>query len=52
MLLAEYALGSESDLIPDVQALSGPTRLPPDPFLGLGVRTRLRWYHWRSRAEW
>jgi glycine/D-amino acid oxidase-like deaminating enzyme len=51
-LLAEYALGSESDLIPDVQAVSGPTRLPPDPFLGLGVRTRLRWYHWRSRAEW
>ena len=51
-LLAEYALGSESDLIGDVQALSSPKRLPPEPFLGLGVRARLRWYHWRSRAEW
>jgi glycine/D-amino acid oxidase-like deaminating enzyme len=51
-LLAEYALGSESDLISDVQALSGPKRLPPEPFLGLGVRARLAWYHWRSRAEW
>ena len=51
-LLAEYALGSESDLIADVQAVSGPKRLPPKPFLGLGVRARLRWYHWRSRAEW
>jgi glycine/D-amino acid oxidase-like deaminating enzyme len=51
-LLAEYAMGSESDLISDVQALSSPKRLPPEPFLGLGVRARLRWYHWSSRAEW
>ena len=51
-LLAEHALGSESDLNRDVQALSGPKRLPPEPFLGLGVRARLWWYHWRSRAEW
>ena len=50
-LLAEYALGGESDLIRDVQALSGPKRLPPQPFLGLGVRARLAWYRWRSRAE-
>ena len=51
-LLAEHALGSESDLNRDVQALSGPKRLPPEPFLGLGVRARLWWYHWRSRTEW
>ena len=51
-LLADYALGSESDLISDVRALSGPKRLPPEPFLGLGVRARLAWYNWRSRAEW
>jgi glycine/D-amino acid oxidase-like deaminating enzyme len=51
-LLAEYALGSESGLIADVQALSGPKRLPPEPFLGLGVRARLAWHRWRSRAEW
>ena len=51
-LLAEYALGCESDLIADVQALSGPGRLPPEPFLGLGVRARIAWYHWRNQAEW
>jgi glycine/D-amino acid oxidase-like deaminating enzyme len=51
-LLAEFALGSESDLIRDVQALSGPKRLPPEPFLGLGVAARLWWYRWRGRAEW
>ena len=51
-LLAEYAMGSESDLISDVQALSGPKRLPPKPFLDLGVRARLWWNRWQSRAEW
>ncbi len=51
-LLAEFALGSESDLIADVQAVSGPERLPPELFLGLGVRTRLAWHRWSNRAEW
>lgn len=37
-LLAEYALGGDSDLIADVQALSGPKSLPPEPFLGLGLK--------------
>ncbi len=51
-LLAEHALGSESDLNRDVQALSGPKLLPPEPFLGLGVRARLAWYGWSNWAEW
>ena len=51
-LLAEFALGSESDLISDVQAVSGPKRLPPEPFLGLGVGAHLWWYRWHNRAEW
>ena len=50
-LLAEFAMGSESGLIRDVQALSGPKRLPPEPFLGLGVGARLWWYRWRTRTE-
>ncbi len=50
-LLAEHALGAGSDLIRDVQALSGPKRLPPEPFLGLGVGARLWWYRWRNRTE-
>ncbi len=50
-LLAEHAIGSESDLIADVQALSEPKPLPPQPFLGIGVQARLAWYRWKSRAE-
>ena len=50
-LLAEYALGSESDLITDVQAVSRPRPLPPQPFLGLGIRARNAWYRWSTRAE-
>ena len=50
-LLAEFAMGSDSDLIRDVQALSGPRRLPPQPFLGLGIAARLWWYRWRTRSE-
>ena len=51
-LLAEQALGSDSDLLRDVQAVSGPSRLPPRPFLDLGANARLHWYRWRNRAEW
>ena len=51
-LLAEFALGAESDLISDVQALSGPKRLPPEPLLGLGVTARHWWLRRRARAEW
>ena len=42
-LLAEYALGGESELMRDAQALAGPTRLPPEPLLGLGVAARRAW---------
>lgn len=50
-LLADYAMGGESDLINDVLALSGPKRLPPQPVLGLGINARLAWHHWRTRHE-
>ena len=51
-LLAEYALGAESDLLSDVRSLSGPARLPPKPLLGLGAHARLAWYRWQTRREW
>lgn len=51
-LLAEYALESDSELLSDVQAVSGPQRLPWKPFLGAGVRARLAWRRWSNRAEW
>ena len=50
-LLAEYAMGSESGLISDVQALSRSGPLPPQPFLGIGIQAGLAWYRWSSRAE-
>jgi glycine/D-amino acid oxidase-like deaminating enzyme len=50
-LLAEYAMGGQSDLIADVQKLSDPRRLPPQPFLGIGIQARLAWYRWQSRGE-
>jgi glycine/D-amino acid oxidase-like deaminating enzyme len=51
-LLADFALGDESTLTRDVQALSGPKGLPPEPFLGLGVRARMWWESWRNQGEW
>ncbi|MDP6767073.1 MAG: FAD-dependent oxidoreductase [Arenicellales bacterium] len=51
-LLAEFALGSESDLIADVRALSGPKALPPKPILSPGVRARVWWHHRQGQAEW
>ncbi len=50
-LLAEYAMGSESDLIAEVEALSKTKPLPPQPFLGIGIQARLAWYRWSTRAE-
>lgn len=51
-LLAEYAMGSDSDLLRDVQSLSTPRRLPPQPFLGIGIHARLKKYLWDTRTEW
>ena len=50
-LLAEHALGGESALMADAVALAGPSRLPPEPFLGLGVKARLAWTRLRNGAE-
>ncbi len=51
-LLAEFAMGSDSDLLRDVQSLSAPKKLPPKPFLGLGIQSRLAHYRWKTRTEW
>ncbi|NWL77723.1 FAD-dependent oxidoreductase [Pseudomonas taiwanensis] len=51
-LLADRVLGAESSLLSDIQAVTGmPSLNPPEPFLGLGVRTRIRWAAWNSRSE-
>ena len=43
--------GIDNPLIADMQSLGQPQRLPPPPFLGLGVHLRSRWELWRNRAE-
>ncbi len=50
-LLADLAVGAESELLRDVQSLPRPSWLPPPPLLGLGVRPVLAWMHRRARAE-
>jgi len=51
-LLAELASGETSTTLEDIQAVTGmPALNPPEPFLGLGVRTRIRLAAWNSRSE-
>jgi len=51
-LLAEMASGGDSALQRDMQQVSGmPAWLPPQPFLGVGVRARLKMAEWASRSE-
>jgi glycine/D-amino acid oxidase-like deaminating enzyme len=40
-LLADLAVGAESQELRDMLALPEPTRLPPQPFLDLGIRWRV-----------
>ncbi len=51
-LLADMAVGADSRQLQDIRAVTGmPSLNPPEPFLGLGVRTRIRWAAWNSRSE-
>jgi glycine/D-amino acid oxidase-like deaminating enzyme len=40
-LLADLAVGAESGLLADMLSLPDPTRLPPQPLLGIGIRWRV-----------
>lgn len=42
-LIAEYALGFESELLSIMLEQAKPACNPPEPFLGLGVRSTLAW---------
>jgi len=51
-LLADMAVGADSRQLQDIKAVTGlPSRNPPEPLLGLGVRTRIRLAAWNSRSE-
>ena len=51
MLLADEAVGAESDLLRDARSLLPPSWLPPPAFLGPVVRPVLAWMHHQARAE-
>jgi glycine/D-amino acid oxidase-like deaminating enzyme len=51
-LLADLAVGAESAQLNDIRAVTGmPSLNPPEPFLGLGVRSRIHLAAWNSRSE-
>jgi glycine/D-amino acid oxidase-like deaminating enzyme len=51
-LLADRAIGAGSEQLRDIEAVTGmPSRNPPEPFLGIGVRSRIRLAAWSSRSE-
>jgi glycine/D-amino acid oxidase-like deaminating enzyme len=51
ILIADLACGIDNPLIADMAAQGQPNKLPPEPFLGLGVRANLIWQGWRARSE-
>jgi glycine/D-amino acid oxidase-like deaminating enzyme len=51
MLLADYALSADSALLGDALALPRPAWLPPQPFLGWGVRSTVAFLRRRAGAE-
>ena len=50
-LLADLAVGAESELLSDMEALPRPAWIPPDPLLGIGVRATLARLTARAREE-
>jgi glycine/D-amino acid oxidase-like deaminating enzyme len=50
-LLADLVVGADSGLLRDIQALPGPTWIPPEPLLGIAVRFTLTRLQARAGAE-
>ena len=51
VLAADLALGQDNPSLAHALALGGPTRMPPQPFMGLGVRAYIAGEKWLGRAE-
>ena len=51
MLMAELAAGRRSELLDQVMAQGGPSRLPPLPLTALGAAARIMWEEWRAGRE-
>ncbi|EPC00256.1 hypothetical protein L861_07105 [Litchfieldella anticariensis FP35 = DSM 16096] len=50
-LIAEYALGVESELLDIMLEQPKPQLNPPEPLLGMGVRSTLAWKEWQAGTE-
>ncbi len=50
-LLADLAVGADSDLLRDAQALPTASQSLPDPLRGIGVRSYIAYMAWRNRSE-
>lgn len=50
-LIAEYALGIESELLDIMLEQPKPQPNPPEPMLGMGVRSTLAWKEWQAGNE-
>ncbi len=50
-LIVDYALGGQSDSLTDVLGLDKPTRLPPEPLMQAGLKSRLAYRRFRGRSE-
>jgi glycine/D-amino acid oxidase-like deaminating enzyme len=50
-LLADLAVGAESELLRDLQSLPRPSWLPPPALLGLAARPALAWMHRQAGSE-
>jgi glycine/D-amino acid oxidase-like deaminating enzyme len=51
LALADHALGQDSPLVPDALALPRPAWIPPEPFIGIGVRATTTFLSLRARDE-
>ncbi len=51
MLAADMACGVDNELIGFMQSLGRPNKVPPRPFLDIGVRSKFAWEIWKARAE-
>lgn len=51
LLAADMACGIDNKLIGYMQSLGEPNKVPPRPFLDMGVRGKFAWELWKARAE-
>ena len=51
LLAADMACGEDNALIGYMQSLGEPKKVPPRPFLDIGVRGKFAWEIWKARAE-